>query len=51
MVRLSIRADPDIFVPELCTATYENVVGSCVRIPNAEQFGSINMPVREFLKP
>ncbi|MEI6841890.1 MAG: hypothetical protein WCK53_11525 [Methanomicrobiales archaeon] len=47
----SIRADLDIFVPELYTATYENVVGCHVRMPNVEHFGSIDMPVSEFLQP
>ncbi|MCX6698602.1 MAG: ABC transporter substrate-binding protein [Methanomicrobiales archaeon] len=47
----SIRADPDITFRELYTATYEKVIGSHVRMLNTEHFGSIDMPVREFLKP
>jgi hypothetical protein len=47
-VLLSIRANPDITFRELYTATYENVIGSHVRMPNREHFGSIDMPVRVF---
>jgi ABC-type branched-subunit amino acid transport system substrate-binding protein/glycosylphosphatidylinositol transamidase (GPIT) subunit GPI8 len=47
----SIRADPDITFRELYTATYEKVIGSHVRMLNAENFSSIDMPVREFLQP
>jgi hypothetical protein len=50
-VLLSIRANPDITFRELFPATYENVIGFHVRMPNGEHFGSIDMPARAFLPP
>ena len=46
-----VRADPGITFRELYVATYEKVMGSHVRMLNAENFGDIDVPVSEFLKP
>ncbi|MCK9580025.1 MAG: ABC transporter substrate-binding protein [Methanoregula sp.] len=47
----AIRANPDITFRDLYTVTYEKVTGSHVRMLNNENFGSIDVPVQEFLQP
>ena len=47
----TIQADPDITFRELYTAVYEKVIGSHARILNTENFGNIDIPVKEFLQP
>lgn len=47
----AIRADPDITFRDLYTTTYEKVTGSHVRMLNYKNFGNIDTPVREFLRP
>jgi len=46
-----IRTDPDITFRELYITTYERVTGSHVRMLNTENFGNIDIPVREYLTP
>jgi ABC-type branched-subunit amino acid transport system substrate-binding protein len=45
-----VRSDPDITFRELYIASYEKVTGSHVRMMTTGNF-SLDMPVREFLKP
>ncbi|GAB6286858.1 MAG: hypothetical protein STSR0009_30610 [Methanoregula sp.] len=47
----AIREHPDITFRELYITTYEHVTGSHVRMINSENFGNIDVPVREFLHP
>jgi glycosylphosphatidylinositol transamidase (GPIT) subunit GPI8 len=47
----AIREHPDITFRELYITVYEQVTGSHVRMVNAENFGDLDIPVREFLKP
>ncbi|MDD5025235.1 MAG: hypothetical protein PHN79_09055, partial [Methanoregula sp.] len=47
----AIREHPDITFRELYITTYEHVTGSHVRMTNSENFGNIDVPVREFLQP
>jgi glycosylphosphatidylinositol transamidase (GPIT) subunit GPI8 len=47
----AIRKNNNITFRELYIASYEMVTGSHVRLRNAERFGSIDMPVQEFLRP
>ncbi len=47
----AIRADPEITFRELYITVYEKVTGSHVRLLNEENFGDIDIPVRDFLSP
>jgi ABC-type branched-subunit amino acid transport system substrate-binding protein len=47
----ALRSQPDITFRELYMTTYEKVTGSHVRMLNHENFGSIDVPVREYLTP
>lgn len=47
----AIREHPDITFRELYITVYERVSGSHVRMMNAENFGDLDVPVREFVKP
>lgn len=47
----AIREHPDITFRELYITVYERVTGSHVRMMNAENFGDLDVPVREFVKP
>jgi hypothetical protein len=47
----AIQNDPEITIRELYIATYDRVTGSHVRLMNAENFGSIDRPFSEFIRP
>lgn len=47
----TMRANPDITFRDLYIAVYEKVTGSHVRMLNTENFGNIDLSVREFLRP
>ncbi|MEN6609540.1 MAG: C13 family peptidase [Methanoregulaceae archaeon] len=46
-----LTANPDITISDLYVNSYELVIGSHVRLLNAAQFGSLNIPVKEFFTP
>lgn len=46
-----LTANPDITIRDLYVNSYERVVGSHVRLLNTAQFGSLNIPVKEFFTP
>jgi ABC-type branched-subunit amino acid transport system substrate-binding protein len=47
----AVEADPDITIRELYVTTYDRVTGSHVRLLNAENFGTIDRPFLEFIRP
>lgn len=48
---VAISTDPDITFRDLYTTTYDKVTGSHVRMLNTENFGNIDAPVQEYLRP
>jgi len=47
----AIRDHPDITFRELYITTYERVTGSHVRMLNTDNFGNLDVPAMEFLRP
>lgn len=47
----TIRDHPNITFQELYITTYERVTGSHVRMLNTDNFGNLDVPVMEFLRP
>jgi ABC-type branched-subunit amino acid transport system substrate-binding protein len=47
----AVKDHPDITFRELYIATYGRVHGSHVQMVNAENFGNLDVPVREFVRP
>lgn len=46
-----LTGNPDITIRNLYVNSYERVIGSHVRLLNAAQFGSLNIPAKEFFTP